>query len=149
MRHKNYDSDSGQELPSITAPTELDESILPDPVPVNTHSEPTLITYDFGTSKRGARQLISSDGYPYNILRTNKNGNIKWQCVVRNSSVKFYACVTHSTENIYTRDSKPYVHPPVPGAMQKNKMKMEGIQAAIANPYQSGVAIAKNLQRQN
>ena len=26
---------------------------------------------------------------------------------------------------------------------------MEGIQAAIANPYQSGVAIAKNLQRQN
>ena len=143
-----YDSDSDQELPSITAPTELDESLLPDPVPVNAHSEPTLIPYDFGTSKRGARQLISSDSYSYNILRTNKNGDIKWQCIVRNSSVKCYSCVTQTTENRYTRDSKPHVHPPVPGAIQKNKMKIEGIQAAIANSYQSGIAIAKNLQRQ-
>ena len=75
VEYAAYDLDSDQELPSITAPTELDESLLPDPVPVNAQSEPTVITYDFGTSKRGARQLISSDGYSYNILRTNKNGD--------------------------------------------------------------------------
>ena len=118
-------------------------SIPEEPLP-----QDGTVTYSKGKSKRGAEQLISSDGFSYNIMRRNKNGDIKWQCVVRNSKVKCYAQVTESGDS-FVVGSQPHLHPADPGAIQKNTMRTQGKEDAIANPYKSGLQIAKDLQRDN
>ena len=82
--------DSSDELPSVHQPEVLHESLLDDPAPLAALPQDGTVTYSKGKSKRGAEQLISSDGFSYNIMRRNKNGDIKWQCVVRNIKVKCY-----------------------------------------------------------
>ena len=133
------------ELPSVHQPEVLHESLLDDPAPLAALPQDGTVTYSKGKSKRGAEQLISSDGFSYNIMRCNKNGDIKWQCVVRNSKVKCYAQVTESGDS-FVVGSQPHLHPADPGAIQKNTMRTQGKEDAIANPYKSGLQIAKDLQ---
>ena len=76
---------SDYSLPSIHRPSTVEESTLHDPPPTEAVAAPLEITYHIGKSSRGSDQLISSDGYSYNVLRKNKNGTVKWQCVVRNA----------------------------------------------------------------
>ena len=140
--------DSSDELPSVHQPEVLHESLLDDPAPLAALPQDGTVTYSKGKSKRGAEQLISSDGFSYNIMRRNKNGDIKWQCVVRNSKVKCYAQVTESGDS-FVVGSQPHLHPADPGAIQKNTMRTQGKEDAIANPYKSGLQIAKDLQRDN
>ena len=135
-------------LPSIQIPPSFQESALPDPPPLEAQSENLSITYHFGRSRRGSKQLISSDGYSYNVLRTNKNGTTKWQCVVRNKQIQCNAQVCQSGDN-FVRIVQPHIHPGVPSAVEKNNMLVTGISTAISNPYKSGITIAKDLQSQN
>ena len=100
---------------------------------------------DFGSDddeEQNSDKPDSSDELP------NKNGDIKWQCVVRNSKVKCYAQVTESGDS-FVVGSQPHLHPADPGAIQKNTMRTQGKEDAIANPYKSGLQIAKDLQRDN
>ena len=129
--------DSSDELPSIDQPEYLQESILDDPASLAALPQDGTVTYKKGKSKRGAEQLISSDGFSYNIMRHNKNGDVKWQCVVRNSKVKCYTQVTESGDS-FVVGSQPHLHPAEPGAIQKNTMRTQGKEDAIANPYKSG-----------
>ena len=95
-------------LPTIHIPRSFQESALPDPPPLEAHSENLSITYHFGRSRRGSKQLISSDGYSYNVLRTNKNGTTKWQCVVRNKQIQCNAQVCQSGDSFVAKCTAPY-----------------------------------------
>ena len=86
--------DSSDELRSVNQPEAFQESVLDNTAPLAALHQDGTVTYKKGKSKPGAEQLISSDGFSYNIMRRNKNGDVKWQCVVRNSKVKYYARVT-------------------------------------------------------
>ena len=70
------------------------------------------IMYHFGRSRRGSKQIISSDLYSYNVFRTNKNGTTKWQCVVRN---KFSVMLKFVNQEIVFCEM--YRHPDVPSCV--------------------------------
>ena len=77
-------------------------------------------------------------------MRHKKNGDVKWLCVVRNSKVKCYAQVTESGDS-FVVGNQPHLHPANPGAIQKNTMRTQGKEDAIANPYKSGLQISKDF----
>ena len=136
----SYDSDSYQNSEtSPDTPADLhEESIRP-------LSPPAAVTYSVGKSTRGAPQLISSDGYSYGLQRRNKNGSVYWRCVVRNSQYNCTAGV-HETDGVYVRNQTSHVHPGVPEADVKNKMRVDGISLALSNIQISAMTIAKDLQ---
>ena len=151
LRSTSLDADMEEDisvLPDVTMPPDFQESFLSDSPPLEAYAQSEPVTYFLGKSRRGADQLISSDGYSYNIHRRNKNGTIKWQCVIRNKNIACHAKVTQSN-GTFLRNDEPHVHRAVPSAVEKNRMIIEGFKAALENPYRSGAAIAKTLQQNN
>ena len=80
-----------------------------------------IVTYHLGASCRGGEQLTSSDGFAYNILRRNKNGDIKWQCVIRNGQVRCHALVTQSGDRFVL--SQQHIHEPDPFALERSVIR--------------------------
>ena len=146
--YQSHNSALDQSLPVIDIPQGFEESVIHDPIPVDANAAADTITYKIGKSIRGSDQLISSDGYSYGVQRRNKNGTVRWQCVVRNKNVTCYAAV-FQTGNTFVHNETTHNHPGVPAAYVKNSMRASGIASAISNPYKSGLSIAKELQRDN
>ena len=148
LDQQSHNSALDQSLPVIDIPQGFEESVIHAPIPVDANAAADTISYKIGKSIRGSDQLISSDGYSYGVQRRNKNGTVRWQCMVRNKSVTCYAAV-FQTGNNFVHNETSHNHPGVPAAYVKNSMRASGIASAILNPYKSGLSIAKEIQRDN